>query len=170
MQSGYHNLPTINNSDQNAGREHCAKDVSLSGVNGETVDSSCPASGIKFSLDIAGAYPVSAGVSSYRREFTFVPGSRLELKDAYSLKECTSPIIMNLLCYERPEISGGRAELGKVMMDFEADAFTAEIEEVNISDPRLRNAWQKDHLCRLRLAKKDRDLKGTILLRFTRKS
>ena len=153
------------------GKEYCAKDVILSSVNGETITSSCPDSGIKFSLDIAGAYMASAGVNSYLRQFIFVPGSRLELKDTYSLRECTSPLIMNLLCYERPQINGYKAELsGKVIMEFDADAFTAEIEEIRLTDPKIRDDWRKDYLYRLRLIKKDRDLTGTIGLRFTRKS
>jgi hypothetical protein len=31
MQSGYHNLPTLNGIDQEPGKEHCAKAVSLTG-------------------------------------------------------------------------------------------------------------------------------------------
>jgi hypothetical protein len=157
MQSGYHNLPALNGADQMPGGEYRAKDVSLSGVNGEAIGSSCPSSGIRFSLDIAGAYPASAGVIRYRRGFVFVPGSHLEITDSYSLRECVSPLVLNLLCYERPQINGGRAELsGKAIMDFDCRAFEAEINEIKLTDPKIRNDWQKDYLYRLRLVKKDK--------------
>jgi hypothetical protein len=167
MQSCYHNTPTINGADQVPGFDSRAKEAALSGVNGEAVTSSCPASGLKFSLDIAGAYPASAKVKSYKRNFVFIPGKSLELTDTYSLSECTSPLILNLLCYERPVISGGKAELsGKIIMDFDSSAFTPQIEEIKLTDPKILNDWQKDYLYRLRLVKKEKDLAGTAVLRF----
>jgi hypothetical protein len=103
MRSCYHNTPTINVADQPPGAEYRANDVSLTsalaGGSGETLASSCPPEGIKFSLDIAGAYPASAKIKTYRRDFVFVPGSHLELTDTYSFEECTSPLVLNLLCY-----------------------------------------------------------------------
>jgi hypothetical protein len=54
-------------------------------------------------------------------------------------------------------------------MDFDSNAFTAEIEEIELTDPKIRDGWQKDCLYRLRLVKKEKDLTGTIKLRFTRK-
>jgi hypothetical protein len=55
------------------------------------------------------------------------------------------------------------------MMDFDSGVFTPEIEEIKLVDPKIRNDWQKDSLYRLRLIKKEKDLKGTIVLRFTGK-
>ena len=171
MQSGYHNLPSLNGTDQAPGKEYCARNVTLAGVNGEAVDSACPASGIKFSLDIAGAYPAGAGIKTYKRDYVFVPGSRLEVNDAYTFNECKSPLVMNFLCYEKPEISAGKATLsGKVVMEFDAGSFTAETEEIKLKDPKIHNDWQKDFLYRLRLVKKDRDINGSVKFRFVRKN
>ena len=166
MQSGFHNLPTINGSDQGPGREFCASDVSLSGGN----DGTCPASGIKFCLDIAKAYPQSADVKSYKREFVFVPGSHLEISDSYELGGCKSPLIMNLLLYEKPQISGGKAELGgKAILEFDSGIFTAGVEEIKLIDPKIHEDWKKDFLYRLRLVKKDKDSKGSFKIKITRK-
>jgi hypothetical protein len=135
---------------------------------GETLASSGPSEGIRLSMDIAGAYPASARVKSYKRSFVFVPGKYLELTDTFSLEECTSPLILNLLCYEKPVIVNGKAELsGPVMMEFDSGAFTPEIEEIKLTDSKIRNDWQKDCLYRLRLVKKEKDKTGTITLRFT---
>jgi hypothetical protein len=161
MQSCYHNAPTINGVDQAPGLEYCAKELALQE----------PASGLKFSMDIAAAYPASAKVKSYKRDFVFSPGKYLEVTDAYSLNECSSALILNLLCYEKPVISGGKAELsGKVIMDFDSGAFVPEIEEIKLTDPKIRNDWQKDHLYRLRLIKKEKDDSGTVVLRFIQKA
>ena len=171
MQSGYHNLPTINGIDQAPGVEYRAGDLAISG--GDQLapcsdrKNSLP-SAISFSLDIAGAYPAAAGVMSYRREFGFSPGSHLELKDSYVLGKCSSPLVLNLLCYDKPLLSGTRAELGGlVSMEFEPDLFISEIEEIVLTDPKIRNDWQKDCLYRLRLIRKDMALTGAFYLRFS---
>ena len=173
MGSSYHNTPALNGADQMPGKEYCAREVSLTGLHGESPDAS---SGIRFSLDISGAYPASAKVKSYKRDFVFCPGNYLELTDTYSFgdfssDENTPPLILNLLCYERPVIQGGRAELsGVVSMEFDSSSFVPEIEEINLIDPKIHNDWQKDHLYRLRLIKKERDKTGTLVLRFTKSS
>ncbi|MCL2831728.1 MAG: heparinase II/III-family protein [Treponema sp.] len=184
MQSGYHNLPSINGADQAPGKEFAARDVKLAGVNGEAPDSVCPASGIRFSMDIAGAYPDSAGVKSYKRVYIFVPGTKvsgekmsgdkapgagfLEVTDTWTLNECKSPLILNLLCFDRPVITGGKAQLGgRVNLDFDAKAFTAQAEEIKLADPKIHNDWQRDSLYRLRLVGKDMAAQGKTVLRFT---
>ena len=174
MQSCYHNLPSINGFDEAPGKEFRAGEVLLSGKElkgGEHLTTECPASGILFSLDIAGAYPASAGVKSYKRSFVFSPGSHLELTDTYSLGESSSPLILNLLCYDKPEFSGNMAVFGGlVSMDYDSGSFTCEIEEIKLTDPKIHNDWQKDQLYRMRLTRKNRDLTGTLVLRFTPKN
>jgi hypothetical protein len=70
-QSGYHNTPTVNGTDQSPGREYKASAVSFDHSGGK----------VSFGLDIAGAYPETAAVKTYRREFVFTPGNGLELTD-----------------------------------------------------------------------------------------
>ena len=171
MQSCYHNTPTLNGVDQAPGAEYRARDIALSGVNGGLASgeaASCPASGIRFSLDISGAYPASAGVKAYKREFVFCPGKYLEVTDTWSFNECTSPLAFNLLCHERPVITGGKAELsGLVCMEF--GPFVPEVEEIKLTDPKIHHDWQKDSLYRLRLVGKGKEQSGSVVLRFTRK-
>ena len=172
MQSGYHNAPTLNGVDQSPGLNFCAKDVSISGNGKQLTGSQSGDSNfgdLKFSLDIAAAYPPSAKIKTYKRAFNFLPGKSLEVTDAYSFSECTSPLILNFLCYEKPAISGNKADLGGlVTMEFDA-SFTTAIEEIKLVDPKIHNDWQKDFLYRLRLTKKDKTAEGTVTVKFARK-
>ena len=170
MQSCYHNVPTVNGADEAPGLEYHAKEVSLSGTNGEPVSASTPASPLRLSMEIGAAYPHSAGIISYKRDFIFIPNVSLELTDTYSLTNCDEPLILNLLCYEKPVISGSAIELsGKIVMNFDSGVYSPKIETIELTDPKIHNDWQKEHLYRLRLVKKVKDLSGILVLKFTRK-
>ncbi|MDR2303816.1 MAG: heparinase II/III-family protein [Treponema sp.] len=156
-QSCYHNTPTINRTDQPAGREYGAVGVSFNNSGGV----------VNFGLDIGGAYPGAAMLRRYRREFVFTPGTGLELTDTYALKEWKAPLVLNFLCLARPEISGDGVVLGEgVVLRFDEAALRAEIDAVPLEDPRIRDNWRQDTLYRLRLIKQDRKLSGRIVLKF----
>jgi hypothetical protein len=155
MLSCYHNTPTINGVDQAPGAAYRAGGVSFTHREGIT----------RFSLDLAGAYPAEAGVQSYRRDFLFTHGEGLTVTDRYVLSEWKAPLILNLLCYERPEISGSRALLsGRVFMG--AGEFNPALEEIPLTDQKIRDNWKKDALYRLRLAVPGREIRGELILRF----
>jgi hypothetical protein len=159
-QSCYHNTPTINGADQAAGREHGAAEVSFNN-SGRVVS---------LGLDIGGAYPGSAALQRYRREFVFTPGTGLELTDIYALKEWKAPLALNFLYLAKPDISGDGAVLGEgVVLRFDGAALRGEIEAVPLEDPKIRDNWRQDTLYRLRLIKQDRELSGRIVLKFLRK-
>jgi hypothetical protein len=159
-QSCYHNTPAINGTDQAAGREYGAAEVSFNNSGGK----------VCFALDIGGAYPAEAALNKYRREFVFTPGTGLELRDAYSLKKWKSPLVLNFLCLTKPEISGEGAVLGKgLVLRFDGAALRAEIDAVPLEDPRIRDNWQQDTLYRLRLIKQDQELSSRIVLKLVRK-
>jgi hypothetical protein len=158
MQSGYHNTPGINGADQQAGAEYKASDVAFSD-DGRRV---------RFSLDMAGAYGVEAALLSYRRELVLNRGGEIELTDTYTLKEWKAPLVLNLLCYERPGIAGSRISLGSgTVLLFDAEAWDAEVEVIPLSDSKLRGDWKKDELFRLRLRQRGKELAGVLRLRFT---
>lgn len=155
MQSRYHNTPAINGFDQAPGAAYRASEVSFSRQGRIT----------RFSLDLAGAYPAEAGIRSYRREFLFNHGEGLTITDCYDLSEWKAPLVLNLICYERPEISGTRALLsGRVLMDFTAPDWT--IDEIPLTDEKIRNDWEKENLYRLRLTAGGRETGGKVVLRF----
>jgi hypothetical protein len=159
MQSCFHSLPTINGADQAPGPDRRAAAVSYSEGEGLT----------KFSLDIAGAYPPEAGVRSYRREFVFRPGTGLSLTDTYALeKRSAAPLVLNFLCHEKPEpLPSGFLLSGLVRMDLEGPPFSAAVDEIPLTDEKMRRDWQdKKSLYRLRLNFDPPGSGGVISLRF----
>jgi hypothetical protein len=158
MQSCYHNTPRINGADQQAGAEYRASGVSFSDDGRE----------VRFSLELAGAYGADAALEQYRRELVFHREGDLRIRDTYRLKEWKAPLILNLLCYDKPKVSRGRVSLGRVVLFFDAALCAAEYEPVLLKDDKIRRDWNKDKLYRLRLIKNGKDLSGTIDLRFTR--
>jgi hypothetical protein len=157
MRSCYHNVPTVNGFDQLPGGARKAADASFAD-DGRTA---------RFSLDMAGAYPPEAGLKTYRRECTLDRGKEFTLTDAWSLTELKTPLALNLLCYEAPEISKAGVLLnGLVVMEFDNTRFTPELEPVSLADAKLYKNWQKDKLYRLRLIDNRKEPEGKACLRF----
>ena len=70
MQSGYHNLPVINGTDQKDGSKFKAKNSTFA----------ANAKSATFSTDIAGAYPEEAQVKSWIRSYTLNRGKSFLIK------------------------------------------------------------------------------------------
>ena len=152
MQSAYHNLPTINGVMQGAGREFQAKDVSFN----ET------ANRVTFSADIAAAYPAEAGVRRWQRRVTLdrkTPG--VELEDSYELTQWKEPARLSLMTPLRVDTSRpGEVRLGgRYVLTYDAGKVHAAVEEIRVSDERLRSVWG-DGLERLVLTPRGTALRG----------
>ena len=134
MRSDWHNVPTVNGVLQKHGRMYAARDVRYAD------DGVC----LRFSLDMAGAYPAEAGLQSLVRQFVFDRAAgTIAVADAFAMQK-TGTVSYRFLTAERPEIkpdgvilfSGGRP----VGFAYPA-ALTAACERVPLSDPRLVKAW-----------------------------
>jgi len=152
MQSAYHNLPTINGVMQGAGREFQAKDVSFN----ET------ANRVTFSADIAAAYPAEAGVRRWQRRVTLdrkIPAA--ELEDSYELTQWKEPARLSLMTPLRVDTSRpGEVRLGgRYVLTYDAGKVNAAVEEIRVSDERLRSVWG-DGLERLVLTPRGTALRG----------
>lgn len=135
MQSGYHNLPEVNGYDQKYGRDYRAKDVKFDESKQE------------FSLDIANAYPVEAGIKQWKRSFR-LDGQSLLIKDEYQINEVVKPNEIHFLTWAKPDVTKtGEVRLekeGKQMkLFYSSNTLTPQVEEVSLSDPRLSNVWGK---------------------------
>jgi hypothetical protein len=151
MQSQWHNLPAINGTDQGAGASFKARDVSFSAGPGK----------VRFSLDIAPAWPAEAAVRRWKRDIVLDRERReVTIDEDYTLSSAREPVRLNLLVQLKPDVSqagrillagegGRRHEIG-----YDASAFTASVEERRIDDPRLRPIWG-DRLYRIVLAAKE---------------
>ncbi|MCR5108119.1 MAG: heparinase II/III-family protein [Lachnospiraceae bacterium] len=137
MQSGYHNLPTINGKDQCAGREYCANNVSVDKEN------------LSISMDIAEAYPKDSNLLSYLRRAALIPlstGSLIRLEDKAVFKDAfkDNSLILNLLSYEMPLYDNGILKIGDICSFSVPFLSKCEIETIPVTDPRLKKTWKHD--------------------------
>jgi hypothetical protein len=157
MQSGYHNLPTINGVMQRAGRQHSALEPALS-VSPERVS---------FTLDIAPAYPEEARVRSWTRTVTLERGRHVELREAYLLNDFLEPVRLTLMTpllalHTEPGtliLSESGSPGGRYVIRYDPAEFEPAVEEIAISDARLQPVWG-DRLARIQLIGRSRELKG----------
>jgi hypothetical protein len=164
MQSGWHNLPSINGLDQAAGRAFAARDVVFSPGR----DS------LRLSLDLARAWPAEAGVARWRREVALDRRKReVVLAERFALREAREPVRLHFLTPLVPDVSTpGRVGLasaasgtpagalaGRAVLLYDGARFAARLEEKSLDDARLRSVWG-ERLYRIVLTGRDRRLEG----------
>jgi hypothetical protein len=165
MQSGWHNLPTINGLDQKDGAGFRARDV---------VFSSRPEA-VRFSLDIAPAYPPEAKVTRWRREVTLDRRKReIVLAEDYALGAWAEAVRLHFMTPLAADVSTpGRVDLAKSgrasvsaggepgpALLYDAGRFTASLEEKIVTDPRLQPVWG-ERLFRIVLTARGRAVRGS---------
>jgi hypothetical protein len=137
MQSGYHNLPVINGIFQKDGADFRA------GKTAFEADSKS----VKFSSDISGAYPETAGVKSWIRSYTLNRGKNFIITDKFALASLKNGWTgSNLITYcNVTEIRPGELCLKgdgfMLKMSFNPKLITAETEFIRISDETLIRYW-----------------------------
>ena len=145
MQSHWHNLPDFGGIGQQAGAEFAARDVSVSlGSDMSLIE-----------MDIAGAYPKAAGVRRYTRAVRLDKGKGVEIADRFDGDRDAE---LSLMVLEEPQVSGQRIVLGDLAEIDVTGAGAIRVEPVEITDPRLREAWPA-RLYRLRVPVIGRDLR-----------
>jgi hypothetical protein len=166
MQSAWHNLPTINGIEQAAGRQFAAREVTMA----ET-----PA-GPRLTLELAGAYPAEAGVTSWRRTVALVRGQGVTVRDGFTLAAVKAPLHVHLLTASPVTVGAGRLELAAAelpdgrrsaagMIAFPA-GWTATVEERPVADPQVGRVWGA-RLFRVTLTLAQPPLVGVCELRIT---
>lgn len=159
MQSQYHTLPTINGVMQKNGRDFHAEDVSFSAGKNS----------VKFSLDIADAYPEEAAVKYWKRSIDFRRGKSITVTEEYGLNEVKGDLFLSFMtpCNVKTmenEIILTSAEAGQtfnIRIDFDSRQIKAESDEIKIDDRRLNRIWG-NHLNRVRMVMKDPAMTGRI--------
>lgn len=163
MQSGYHNLPVINGTDQMQGEEFRARNSSFS-ANARTA---------VFSTEIAGAYPEEAKVKSWIRTYTLNRGRSFTLSDRYELKEVTNdPTSSNLItCCKVTQVKPGLLKFEgdgfTLNMTYNAKVLTPEIEYIEVTDRTLKRYWPGG-VTRVKMIVNTPGLKGSMNLVFTK--
>ena len=130
MQSGYHNLPTIDGLNQHDGSKYRATEV----------ETSLTEDRAEISMELAEAYPFSEKGHTYRRRVTLdKTNDRITLTDITSSQN----VILNFITYAEPVLTGKDClQVGLAELHFQG-ASLREIEILPITDTRLKTAW--DH-------------------------
>jgi len=163
MQSGFHNLPVINGIDQMQGEEFKARECSF-------VSNKRSAS---FSTEIAGAYPLNAGVKSWIRSYTLNRGKSFVISDKYELAEnkggVTSSNLMTSckVTQTKPGILRFEGEGFTLNMSYDQKTVSPKIEFIEVTDRSLRRYWPGG-VTRIRLEYVNPGLKGNKSFIFTK--
>ena len=124
MQSAWHNLPTFNGVMQLPGAEYAAQDVQT------TQNSIC--------AELAGAYPHTEGLHSYRRAVSITERS-VYLKDT---TDYSGTVELTLLTKQKPTPAADGFAVGSLGgIRFASLPEKADVTPVPITDARLRTAW-----------------------------
>jgi len=161
MQSGYHNLPTINGRMQKDGRAFAAKNVVYQASERSAA----------LMMDIAPAYPAEAGVREWTRVAQLERGRQVVLSDAFVLDAPSRDLSMNLMTpCEVAETEPGTLRLGcgriggrpdlVVFARFNAGVQQARVERIDLDDRSLTSSWG-DHLNRIVLTPREAVQQGT---------
>jgi Heparinase II/III-like protein len=162
MQSGYHNLPVINGTDQMQGENFTARNSSFT----------ANARSATFTTEIAGAYPEGAKVKSWIRSYTLNRGKSFVISDRYELSGVTNDATCsNLITYCKVTL------MKPGLLKFEGDGFTLnmsynvrvvapEIEFIEVTDRSLRRYWP-DGVTRVKLKFIKPGIKGAQAVTFT---
>jgi len=161
MQSGYHNLPVINGTDQMQGASYKAKNSTF------TANTKYAA----FSTEIAGAYPEGAKVKSWIRSYKLNRGKSFVISDRFELSALTgAPIGSNLITYckvtlVKPGLLKFDGDGFSLNMTYNLKVVTPEIEFIEVTDRSLRRYWPNG-VTRIRLEFIKPGLKGAQELVF----
>ena len=132
MQSAYHNCPTIDGVMQAPGRQFGASDVNYRQDD----------HGAELRMDIAGAYPKSAKIESWKRLIRLDRSrNQVEVTDEYSLNETPKEITLTLMTPCRVDRQPGTLRLENRARVAHDPALSASVEEVKLDDPHLRAVW-----------------------------
>ena len=154
IKSSWHNLPVINGCDQAFGAEFKARSSKASACG-------------RFVTDIAGAYPDSAGVKSWRIGYRLKKDGSMVIKERFSLLEASEPSVLHFLVSGEPVIrDAGQIELsGGVVLKYNAKQFTASVEEKSLVGLGFSSRWG-DALYRISLTANKLQKRGKYVLKL----
>lgn len=130
MQSQYHNLPSFGEAGQMDGEEFAASDVAYElGQEKAWIQ-----------MELAGAYPEGC-VKSYVRRACLEKGRGITITD--TCQGNREKAVLSLMTYDRPTLvwEDGCLDLGALGRCRAEGAVRAEVQEIEITDLRLKTAW-----------------------------
>lgn len=163
MQSAYHNLPQINGVDQKFGKQYAASDV-IADIERRKV---------RFSLDIAKAYPAEAGVTSWKRTIDFVRNKSITVTEAYKLSENNGPTSLMFMSCLEPHVSDGVVsyKVGdrEYGLYFTPSKLKATVEKLELDDKKFIDMWGEVYRLKLELRSKSKSGRVKYTIREIKK-
>ena len=160
--SAYHNLPTINGEEQKDGFRFSAKDVSYT----KNKNSS------QLSMNIAKAYPESAGVKSWNRTVKLDKAKgNIEVEDQYDMDKNPGSLTQTFMTVCNTDItSPGRIIFNlpgekKVYLDYDKNLWNVSKEKIDLTTPEdqgLKHSWDGLDIWRILLTGKSNKPKNSI--------
>ncbi|MEP5593406.1 MAG: heparinase II/III family protein [Flavobacteriaceae bacterium] len=161
MNSGYHNLlPTVNGTKQNNGIAFKATNVEYQATDKK----------VFYAMDISDSYPKNAGINKWHKEFIFLRGKSIVIKENYHLSKNTEGIETYLMTCRKPEIKEGgsiilpsyRGNDKKVRIKYDEKLFNVAYETHTLEDKRLISSWDKGEIYRIVFTMTNKKLSGSI--------
>lgn len=148
MKSAYHNLPKINNCDQKNGKRYAARNVKYrKGA---------------LEMDIAGAYPDSAGVKRWTRKVSIDRRGIVTIDDSYELSRGHAPQQLMLVSAVEPKVDESGILLGSCRLRMNNAVVDVKVEPLaDKFDPMMQSMWP-DGLWRIVLSVKGRSVVKVI--------
>jgi len=141
MQSGYHNLPTVNGIDQKAGRTFKANAVHYTSTDEYA----------QLDQDISSAYPESAGIQKWNRTLRLNRTSGIDLTDSFRLSSNASALTFSFMTPYLPVISESAVRVTGIPKDEKASVsfsinydpakVSPSFEEIEVKDRNLNRVW-----------------------------
>ncbi len=162
MQSGYHNLPSINGYDQLFGEQYAAKGVKYSNRTKKST----------FQCDIAAAYPAEAKVAEWVRSYTLNRGGNFVISDSWRLEEFITPSILNFMTVCHAELKDDcillQSEGVSLQLKFNPKQVKATLENIPLTDSTLKRNWGQDSITRIRLELQSNSLENEHIITVER--
>lgn len=157
VQSGFHNVPKINGTEQHEGKSFMARNVK----------NAISAGRVHFELDIAEAYPQEAGIEKWKRSIDFWRGKSIQVTERYQFGSMPSaPTEIMLMAIARPWIENDR-----ILFNIDNEVYeikysplklSAAVEEIPLKDSVVINNWEASSLYRIHLRLKSNAMKGKV--------
>lgn len=165
MQSAWHNLPTIGGVMQRSGKAFGARNVVYS----------ADEAGAQLAMELAGAYPAEAGLTSWHRTVQLQRSGSVRVTERFVLSKPAPIVSLTLVtpCAVRQDVRGELSlvfpdEVGAVRVKFEATKLRAALERVELKDAGLRRSWGNE-LTRILLVADTPALQDTWSIKFESK-
>lgn len=131
MQSGYHNLPTINGVMQKDGREYAAR----------VLEYTCDGADTSLLISLKDAYPSKAGIGSWERHFVLNrTQSCVTVTDTFSFADGSGGACWNLITCHKPELVDGLIRIADCRIVYSGCPVTVSVEEIDF-DEALGKKW-----------------------------